>query len=133
MSKPLTNDSILIRLVLAKRPLKEIAAKLSISEAEVERRWHALQQEIAGEMATNGHGDIIVQWTTLCMQYQLLGESLKALGSGLCNLAHVSDLMEQVPGLRDVQAIELVRKFIILRPYVAVDPAQAIEKQLEGN
>ena len=132
-SKNVDTHKLLIKYKKAGIPDHIIAARMNISVNEVRRQWEGLQM-LAKEVDC-GYGDLTLQFNILCHQYQLLGESLKILADAITNRATPEEVEKAVKSSDPVK--NLFTSFIILRPFVPVDPAQALEeatkKIQEGN
>lgn len=122
------DDSVLLaKYKQAKMSDADIAAKLGIKVEEVEQRWQALLAA-AHSAATNGTVELANQLNILALQYQLVGESLKILTTGLGKTASPEDIRAcVVPGNADQTVKNLVTRFTIIHPFKLIDPVEALK------
>lgn len=140
----ISNDDVyLVKLKGAGFPVAFIAARMGISIQEVERRWEAIQKASTAAQ-TSGYLDLSAQFTVMCHQYQLVGESLKIIAGALHNQASAEEIrtalccaeplsQEQADAIQQ----KLLTSYIVLRPFTPVDPEKALQettKQIQkGN
>lgn len=125
--RQVTDDNLLIKYKTARIKDDVIASKLGISVEEVNLRWNQLV-EIANQSKANGHEDLCVQFNTLSLQYQLLGESLKIVGAALGDVLPMSEVSKLIVEGNKAQTLKnLSEQCIILRPFTPVNPVEALE------
>ena len=107
-----------------------IAAKMSITPEEVERRFQSLTMEVTGPKES-GIEDLAAHFNLTCLQYQLLGESLKHLGAALSTPVSPSELTKEFD-IGETLATGIISKYIVLHPFQKPD-LKAIEKSLGQN
>lgn len=107
----------------------DIAKKLGKTAAEIDKRWEEILIE-SKRQQESGHADLQNQFSVLCQQYQLLGQSLKLIAGGLSDIASPLELSSFLEGPNPlVNAEELCRRFIILRPFSYKDPIAVLEEE----
>lgn len=115
---------------------KRIAEKMGLTEAQVAAIWKEVTQT-SHDIEINGFANLCQQYHILCHQYQLLGESLKIIARALSQSITASSIKEILPEITDNQAQALCSKFIILPPFVPVNPAdslaESLKEQQRGN
>lgn len=127
----ITDETYLLKLKMAGISSASIAQRLGITKEEVERRWQLLQKKMEA-MQKSGHQGLINQFTLLCGQYQLMGESLKIIAGALGNEVSTEELKAAI--VPDAEkTLENLRSFIILRPFVPISPEESFKRMLEGN
>ena len=113
-----------------------IGAKLGMTEDEVKVKWAELLQ-ISQQRNVSGYVDLTVQFTVLCHQYQLLGESMKIVAGALGNMMPPNEIKALITADPEQTFKNLSTSCIILRPFVQVDPEQSLQESLkkvaEGN
>lgn len=123
-----TDDSYLRKLLILKRPVKFIAAKLGISEPEAVRRIENLKR-MAQEQEHNGASELLQLEAVMANQHQLLGYSLGLYQAAFQNRPEVTELnkiIESCPAGTDL-AVHLLKHLIILRPFSLPTPARAMQ------
>ena len=127
----INDDLLLMKYKAAGKSDAYIAGRMGIAVEDVQRRFNLLVER-GDRMLSSGYGSMQEQFTILCAQYQLLGESLKAIGMGLSNAMPPEELRQLlVPGDVDKSIRNILGGAIVLRPYVLVDPAKQIEEELK--
>lgn len=128
----ITDDKMLVKLKQAGLSNLRIAQRLGITEADVEVAWKRII-EAAETAPLAGHDAMQTQYTVLCHQYQLLGESLKIIAGGIGNAMSPSEIRALLTTDPEQSLQNLLKSCIILRPFTPVDPCEAFQKTLEGN
>jgi hypothetical protein len=117
-------------------PVKDIAAKMGLTEVQVTQRLADLAKA-QERLSQSGYDQLSFQFGLLCQQYQLVGESLKAVAMGLSNLASSEEIRACLSANPEEALQKLSQSFIILRPFQGIDPIESLEKhlkdQLAGN
>lgn len=127
----ITDEVYLAKLKSLSLPDAVIAKKLGITEAEVGRKWQALQEQL-NALNKNGYNALNDAALIMCHQYQLLGESLKIICGALGNVATAEEIEKAV--VSDCkQTIINLDQFIILKPFVPISPEEALKRTLSGN
>lgn len=126
------DDKYMLRLKSAKVSDKVIAAKLGITEDELQKRWAKMVAELSTAL-TSTYGLLVDQITVMANQYQLLGESLKIVCNAVGNQLSREELEALVVDNREQTLANLRDNCIILRPFEPVDPKKALEDSLRGN
>ncbi len=115
---------------------EQIAAKMGITKERVAVIWKEVTQT-AQDIEINGFANLCQQYHILCHQYQLLGESLKILARALSASVTGSSIQEMVPGITEEQGALICSKFIVLPPFIPVNPAdslaESLRQQQRGN
>jgi CTP synthase (UTP-ammonia lyase) len=128
--KNIDDDKVLVRYKMAGIPNHLIAAKMGISVNEVERRWKDLEA-IAKEM-DSGYVALVAQYTVLCQQYQLLGESLKIISSAISNRMTIADVDAIIASCKPEEiSLKLMSSSIILRPFIQVNPEESLKESTQ--
>jgi len=132
-----TDQTVLARYKLTGMKDHMIAEKMGISVAEVQKLWTEMR-EAAHASDPSGYQDLIAHMNVLCYQYQLFGESLKAICRQLGCTVTASDLKAQiVKDDPDKTASNILQHYIVTKAFVKTDPVEALEKHLhriiEGN
>lgn len=91
-----------------------IAEKMGKSESAVAAMW---EEFLATQsMYGNGYPILVERFTTLCLQYELVGESLKHIAGILSNRVTIQEMKREVEGKDKEAAIAaLANAFIILK------------------
>lgn len=101
-----------------------IAARLNIKQEDVERRYQELKAAMkTAEENKNGEQHLVGAFSTMCLQYQLLGESLKQISANL-NPAKPDEIRDVMGDMEEDPVANLMREFIILRPFKESEVAQ---------
>jgi len=120
------SDIYIIKAKGANMPNKRIAAKLSLTEAELEARWQIILAEMAFRQVS-GYDELAQYFTNMAMQYNLLGESLKVIGTAVGNIMTDDELKSLIDGKDVDKTVENLRKnAIILRSWTP-PPAEVSE------
>jgi hypothetical protein len=93
-----------------------IAKKLSMEIGELNRRWDSIMAEIHSQQS-NGYNNLREQYTVLCHQYQLLGESLKIVASVLAATMPDDEMLALIAEHPQETIKNLRERAIVLRPY----------------
>lgn len=113
-------------------PWATISQKLNIPLDKIQERYDAAKEsEAAGLKA--GTVNLVDVFTNTCLQYNLLGEGLKHLGSSLSSPATSKDIemvLHDVPVEKIVEV--LLEKFIILKPIGPLSLEEML-KAVSGN
>jgi len=130
------DEKLLVKYKTAGLPNHNIAHKLGISVSEVERRWAEIE-ELAKQMDC-GYIDLVAQYTLLCQQYQLIGESLKIISGALSERMTISEVDEIIASAKPGEvALKLISSAIVLRPFKGIDPnaslKESTQKMQQGN
>lgn len=129
------DDGLLLKYKEAGWDDVRIAKKMGMSIEEVRSRLVALSKA-AELLAASGYDQLSVQYQIMCHQYQLLGESLKIIANALSNLPTQAEIAAVLPlaSREDREAIagKLAASFVILKPFVAVDPVKSFEEYLKA-
>jgi hypothetical protein len=107
---------------------KQVAARLGVPVERVTEVWNEFEKQIKQFQAT-GTVDMINQFNIALHQYQLLGDSFKALAAGMENRVAKDKLMEFVS---EEQADKLLENFIIINPFKLQDPHHLLEEAMEA-
>lgn len=124
-------DQYLVKLKGMGWSNEKIAAKLSTTPEEVEKQWQAIIR-MGNNLMASGYVDLQAQFNVLAHQYQLVGESLKAVCGGLGDVYHPSQLkkvIDSLPPGKDL-AEHLLENCIILHRYIPVSPEKALSDSL---
>ena len=129
MNSKMTDDAYLYAWKKSGQSDETIAAKLSISPQEVKRRFIMVEQAVKEDRRQQLGVDMLVQqFNTLCLQYQMVGESLKAVAGNLSNLATPQEVRDKLADGDDATVESLMSSFIILRPWIV--PGMVEEKEI---
>jgi len=132
------SDAYFIKLKAAGRSDKQIAARLGWSVEKVQAKWNELLA-INEAMAGNKYADLQAQWLVFTNQYQLLGASLVAIGTGLGNIYQPEELKKLLHECGELEVdrvvAHLLKHCIILKPYVAQVPEDVLNESenIKGN
>ena len=108
-----------------------IAKKLSITPDEVRRRYELIRQVQAAAPVV-GADKLQSQFNVLCLQYNLLGESLKKVAENLYNHASPQEIKAKLDmGSAEESVKSLMSSFIILHPWK--DPDSDLIEEAEKN
>jgi hypothetical protein len=121
-----SNDSYLIKLKQAGFPTKSIAAKLSMTEAEVEVRWLELQAT-AQAFAENGYAKLAEHFNHTMFKYQELGTMFLVLGNTLGNPVTLSDLIPMCQGTPEEVAQRILQNCIVLPRFTSPTPEELLK------
>lgn len=128
---PNQDDVYILKFLQAGLPVKIVAARLGITEGEVLQRFERMKQQVQA-VHSSGYVDLCAQFDNLCLQYSLLGESLKLIASALDQTAQPDQIREAiVPNDPDATVGNLVKNFIILRPFVARNPLEVVTDNVQ--
>lgn len=112
----------------------KIARRLGCTVAEVEEEWLKICNVVLAAQKS-GYPELQQQFLILGNQYQLMGESLKAIGNGLGNICQPDELRQLLNGIAVGTTLEiekvvelLISEVIVLKPYVAIDPLKSLEE-----
>lgn len=122
----LNNDSYLIKLKQAGIPLKSIAAKLSMTEAEVDKRWQELVSTAAA-FASNGYDKLAEHFNATMFKYQELGTACLVLGATLGNPVTLTDLKAFCEGTPEEIARRVLENCIVLPRFTSPSPEQVLK------
>lgn len=127
------DDAWIIKLKAAGVSSDIIAAKLGLTEAEVDRRFADCQRQQEAHLSVGMVG-LHDQFMILSHQYQLLGESLKHFAYSISKTVQLEDIRKQiVEGDPDATAENILRSFILFHPWEFVDPQESLLKSLRDN
>ena len=136
MKKPLTTATYIAAAKQAGLSDSTIAGKLGISVEDLQAVWNDIFQS-ASACIESGYAGLVDQFTTLAHQYQLVGESLKAVATAVGELATVEEIAMLVPVDLHIGPLTIAKKlskhFIILRRYTPPSPEKTLEQSIEGN
>lgn len=111
---PVTNESYVARLLRCGRTPEQIAVRMNLSLEEVNTLVSQIQQS-ATLLNTSRMDEVAQAFLVLCNQYQLVGESLKVIGSVLGSNLSMAQLEELVADDKATTLARL-REVIVLRP-----------------
>ena len=110
------------RWIIKYRSLKKadgwIAAKLGLTETDVRRLWEGIAAGADENAKDPGTGALLLQYQTLILQYQLLGDSIKTIALALDNQMTLEELRTLLSSDPEETLTNLSRECIILRPFV---------------
>lgn len=129
-SRPLSDESLLIKYKTSGMPDDMIAARMGITVAQVNKRWESVLAR-GKDMVANGYAELCEAFTTLAHQYQLVGHSLEAISTALSNIMPPEELRQLIDKDPERTLRNLSTFCIILRPYVPVNPVDALQVQLK--
>ncbi len=115
------DDLYLIKLKKAGAIDSFIAERLGISVDEVKRRWTQVQLEALSQ-ETASYGSLCEMFTLMAAQYQLLGESLKVIGTALGNVMFDEEITKLIDKDPAKTLANLKANSIVLRPFVMPAP-----------
>lgn len=121
-----TNDSYLIKLKQAGVPTKSIAAKLAMTEVEVEQRWTELVST-AASFQNNGYNELAQHYNETMFKYQELGNNFMVLGATLGSPATISEIAEWCVGSPEHIAKCLLDNFIVLPRFKKPSPEDLLK------
>lgn len=122
------DDKYIYGCLNAGMPVERLASKLCITPDEVRRR-HASVKAAAAAFAETGVENLVNVFNTVCLQYQMVGEGLKVLGTNLSDPILPEEIRKQITMSDPDQTVRnLMASFIILRPFNAPEPAVLSEK-----
>lgn len=110
------DDAFLIRLKQAGRSDQFISERLHISLEEVVARWTSIQ-EILSTIEANGYSRWVEALGNVAGTYQVLGERMSSLFSGVGEPVPVEEVEEVLKECPQNPAQTLCRRFMILRPF----------------
>lgn len=131
MHNKVTDETYLLKLMTAGVPADTIAKRLGITPEEVHQRWALLQEKMKA-LQKSGYQALVDQFTMLCAQYQLLGESLKIIAGALGNEVSPEEVKASIVANPE-QTYQNLAQYIILHPFVPVSPEESLKRTLEGN
>lgn len=115
--KPTTDLSLIASYRRRGMPCEWIMAKMGISPETYEAACAALDGAEA-RLKSTGYQNLANVFTLLCHQYQLVGDSLKAMGEGLQNVVTEAEILAKLKtGTVEEQARDIASSFIILHPF----------------
>jgi hypothetical protein len=126
-----TNDSYLIKLKQAGVPIKSIAAKLSMTEEQVEQRWLELIAT-ATSFQNNGYNALAEHYNETMFKYQQLGSNFMILGATLGNPTTISEIAEWCVGSPEHIAKCLLDNFIVLPRFKKPTPEEILKVTERG-
>lgn len=129
MNKTQTDDDYLIKLKSAKFSDELIAVKLGWSVNQVRERWKVLESTVEA-MVSNGYQELTKAYNLLAMQYQLMGQSLAQVCVALDKpvlAPELADLIRAGGDSPEKIAENLLKKVIVLRPFVLTPPQQLFQ------
>jgi hypothetical protein len=128
----MTDNGYLMKLKQAGWSDEKIAQKMGLTAEQVAVRYNALMHAVR-IFEQNGYNALVNAFNAALLNYQNLGDRFIPLGHALSNPPQVEELLEcYVDGDPSQTMLNLLSKFIILRPFVArpippsasSDPAQ---------
>lgn len=129
MNKTQTDDDYLIKLKYAKFSDVLIAVKLGWSVNQVRERWKVLESTMEA-MVSNGYQELTKAYNLLALQYQLMGQSLAQVAVALDKpvlAPELADLIRAGGDSPEKIAENLLKKVIVLRPFVLTPPQQLFQ------
>lgn len=130
------NDIWIVKYKQAGKDDVWIAKKLGLTLEQVAHDWNRVVTQAETSLASGGAA-LAGQFHVLCQQYQLVGESLKILGKAISHQVTIEDILPLVSGSPQETAERILANYIVLMPFVAVDPQKSLEEsiksQLQGN
>jgi len=126
---PVNDDGLLLKYKQAGWTDEAIAKKFGLTVEEIQKRWAVLLNREKQQSAT-GYDDLSAQYLILSHQYQLMGESLKALAMGLSAVPTLGEVADCITGDPQETLKRITSSFILLEPYKAVDPIASLEAHL---
>lgn len=109
----------------------KIARKLGWTEAQVQQHLLSAVADFQQEME-NGYASLKELFTTLCCQYQLVGESLKVLAGAIGDALSAEEIEALWEADPKKMAAKLRTHCIPLRPFAPPDPEPPRSAE-EGN
>lgn len=129
-SRPLSDESLLIKYKTSGMPDDVIAARMGISVAQLNKRWESIIAR-SKDMVANGYAELCEAFTVLAHQYQLVGVSLENVSTALSNIMPPEEIKQLIDKDPDKTLRNLSAFCIVLRPYVPADPLDALQVQLK--
>lgn len=129
-SRPLSDESLLIKYKTSGMPDDVIAARMGISIAQLNKRWESILAR-SKDMVANGYAELCEAFTVLAHQYQLVGVSLENVSTALSNIMPPEEIKQLIDKDPDKTLRNLSAFCIVLRPYVPADPLDALQVQLK--
>lgn len=127
----MTDDQYLLKLMAAQKTDEFIAAKMGITTQEVRRRKKSLKKLLARQEQVNAT-DILKLQAVIGNQLELVGQSVKLIGSVLADRMEPADLRKIIatcPSDEDL-ASWIIERALVLRPFQLPSP-EAILKATE--
>lgn len=111
------DDQFLIKLKQLRFTDAQIANRLRITPEEVGRRWAELLT-VAAAVEKNGHWHLVNTFSLMSHQYQLLGETMKAIGGQVCKGPSLDEVRAVIAnGPPETAAERLVETFVVMNPF----------------
>lgn len=129
---PSENDQYLIKLKTQNIPNKMIAAKLGMTEDEVEQRWVSLVST-ASSLTTNGYAKLAELFNNIALQYQSLGQGVNIMGGALANPCTESELIDLMSATPQESARNILANCIVLRRFTAPNPDELLAQMQNPN
>lgn len=127
----MNTDQYIVKLKTTNVSDPIIAEKLGISVEEVNRRWNRVLAEVQSNV-DNGYNGLCDYFSLLAQQYQLVGESLKVVGSALGNVATSEEILKCITSDPEETFKKLKSEFIILKSFSPPSPEE-LEKMMSNN
>lgn len=124
------NDLYLVKLKGAGLTDKEIGQRMNLSIEQVEMNWKRIQRELQSTSVQSSLA-LFNQYTVLCHQYLLVGESLKIISGALANEASSEELRRCCGATYEETVKNIKQNFIVLRPFTPIDPEESLKQSIK--
>jgi len=118
----MNDNKLLAKLKIGGWTDERISAKMGIPKEEVQKRWLAIKS-IADSRSTAGMAELVGRFTSLCHQYELLGEGLKNFSLLLSSQVEYTEMKSAMPSLKEEDAIWILQNYLVFRhPFLSLPP-----------
>lgn len=130
--KKIGDDELLVKYKNVGWDDERIGKKLGISPEEVDKRFKSLIER-AERIIASGLANLQTHFGITCNQYQLLGDSLKVVAEAFSNAMTPDEIRELIVDDKEETLRNLTKMAIVLKPFIASSPQEALKNELEKN